>query len=83
MALVGTLALVGAEWSVSRACRFTSGERVPGTHYIGGWVDPRAGLDDMGKWKFLPYRDSNSDPSVVQPVGSRYTDYATTGINWN
>jgi hypothetical protein len=24
-----------------------------------------------------PYRDSNSDPSVVQPVASRYTDYAT------
>jgi hypothetical protein len=23
-----------------------------------------------------PYRDSNSDPSVVQPVASRYTDYA-------
>jgi hypothetical protein len=22
-----------------------------------------------------PYRDSNSDPSVVQPVTSRYTDY--------
>jgi hypothetical protein len=24
-----------------------------------------------------PYRDSNSDPSVVQPIASRYTDYAT------
>jgi hypothetical protein len=23
-----------------------------------------------------PYRDSNSDPSIVQPVASRYTDYA-------
>jgi hypothetical protein len=23
-----------------------------------------------------PYRGSNSDPSVVQPVASRYTDYA-------
>jgi hypothetical protein len=23
-----------------------------------------------------PYRDFNSDPSVVQPVASRYTDYA-------
>jgi hypothetical protein len=29
------------------------------------------------KWRiehFWPYRDSNSDPSVVQPVASRYTD---------
>jgi hypothetical protein len=25
-----------------------------------------------------PYRDSNSDPSFVQPVASRYTDYSLT-----
>jgi hypothetical protein len=25
----------------------------PGTHWIGGWVDPRAGLDDVEKRKFL------------------------------
>jgi hypothetical protein len=25
----------------------------PGTHCIGAWVDPRAGLDKMEKWKFL------------------------------
>jgi hypothetical protein len=37
-------------------------------------VGPRAGLDDMKKIIFLLYLDSNSDPSVVQPVGSRYTD---------
>jgi hypothetical protein len=37
-------------------------------------VDPRAGLDDVEKRKFLPYRDSNSDPSVVQPVASPYID---------
>jgi hypothetical protein len=24
-----------------------------GTHCIGGWVDPRAGLDDVEKGKFL------------------------------
>jgi hypothetical protein len=23
-----------------------------GTHWVGGWVDPRAGLDDMEKRKF-------------------------------
>jgi hypothetical protein len=24
-------------------------ERAAGAHFIGGWVDPRAGLDDMEK----------------------------------
>jgi hypothetical protein len=39
-----TSALVGGEWSASRPARFTAGERTPGTHWIGGWVGPRAGL---------------------------------------
>jgi hypothetical protein len=43
------LRVVGGKWSASRSCRFTSGERAPGTHWIGGWVDPRAGTDDMKK----------------------------------
>jgi hypothetical protein len=51
-----TSALVGGEWSASHPGRFT-----PGTHWIGGWVNPRSGLDD---------------PSAVQPVASRYTDCA-------
>jgi hypothetical protein len=25
----------------------------PGTHWIGGWVDPRAGLDDVEKRNHL------------------------------
>jgi hypothetical protein len=29
------------------------GERVPGTHWIEGRVDPRAGLDDVEEKKFL------------------------------
>jgi hypothetical protein len=28
------------------------------------------------KRKILPLPDSNSDPSVVQPVASRYSDWA-------
>jgi hypothetical protein len=44
-----TSALVGGEWSASRPGRFTRREKAPGTHWIGGWVDPRAGLDDMEK----------------------------------
>jgi hypothetical protein len=34
----------GGEWLASRpGC--APGERIPGTHCTGGWVDPRAGLD--------------------------------------
>jgi hypothetical protein len=40
-----TSALVGGEWSALRPGRFTPGERAPGTHWIGGWVDPRTELD--------------------------------------
>jgi hypothetical protein len=43
-----TSAQAGGEWSVSRLGRFT-----PRTHWIGGWVGPRAGLDDVKKRKFL------------------------------
>jgi hypothetical protein len=45
----GRKALVGGEWSDSRLCRFTPAERAPSIHWIGSWVDPRAGLDDMEK----------------------------------
>jgi hypothetical protein len=48
-----TSAPVEGEWPASRPCRFTPGERAPGTHWIGGWVDLRVGLDDVEKRKFL------------------------------
>jgi hypothetical protein len=48
-----TSALAGGEWSPSRPGRFTPTERAPGTHWIRGWVDPRAGPDDVQKRKFL------------------------------
>jgi hypothetical protein len=48
-----------------------------GTHFIGCWVDPRAGLDDMEKWKFFTLSGLELPlPLVVQPVASRYTDWA-------
>jgi hypothetical protein len=37
------------EWSVSCPGRFIPGERAPGAHFVGGWVNPRAGLDNMEK----------------------------------
>jgi hypothetical protein len=45
----------------------------PGTYCTGGWVGPRAGLDMCGK----PRPPLGFDPRTVQPVASRYTDYAT------
>jgi hypothetical protein len=48
-----TSALVGGERSALRPSRFSPGERGPRTHWIGGWVDPRAGLDDVEKRRFL------------------------------
>jgi hypothetical protein len=44
---------LGGEWSTSRTGRFTPEERAPGTHCIGGWFGPRAGLDDVEKRKLL------------------------------
>jgi hypothetical protein len=34
--------------------RFTPGERASGTHWIGGWMGPRAGLDEVERRKILP-----------------------------
>jgi hypothetical protein len=67
-----TSALVGDEWSASHPGRFTPEERAPGTHWIGGWVGPRTGLDVE---KSLA-RTGTQTPTI-QPVGSRCTDCAT------
>jgi hypothetical protein len=47
----------------------------PGTHWIGDWVGRRASLDDVEKI-LDPTGTRTLDPSAVQPVASRYTDYA-------
>jgi hypothetical protein len=49
-----TSALVGGEWSVSRPGRFTPEGRALGTYWIGGWVSPRTGLDDVEERNVLP-----------------------------
>jgi hypothetical protein len=48
-----TLALVGDEWSASHPSRSTAGSRSPGTNWIGGWVRPRAILNDVERIKIL------------------------------
>ena len=50
----------------------------PGTHCIGGWVGPRAGLDGCGKSRPPP---QGFDPQTVKLVASRYTDRAISAPN--
>jgi hypothetical protein len=70
-----TSALDGGEWSASHHGRFTPRERDPLTHWIGGWVGPRAILDAVVKRKIpSPRRESNPRTPIVQPVAKRYND---------
>jgi len=50
----------------------------PDTHFTGGWVGPRAGLDMCGKSR----PPTGFDPRTAQPVASRYTDGATGSTLW-
>jgi hypothetical protein len=72
-----TSALVGGEWWASRSGRSTRGEKAHGTHWIGGWVGPRAGLDNVEKRKFLSLQVLELWP-LDRPArsSSRYTDCA-------
>jgi hypothetical protein len=64
-----TSALDGGEWSASHPGRFTPRERAAGTHWIGGWVGPRAGLDAVVERKIPnPRQESNPRTPIVQPV---------------
>jgi hypothetical protein len=55
-----------------------SREKIPGTHWTGGWVGPRVGLDTEEKYSCL-CRGSNLDRPVVQSVTRHYSDWATHG----
>jgi hypothetical protein len=64
-----TSALDGGEWSASHFGRFTPSERAPGSHWIGGWVGSRTGLDALVKRKIpSPRRESNARTPIVEPV---------------
>jgi hypothetical protein len=55
-------ALDGGECSVSRPGSFTSVETAPGTHCLGDWKDPRAGMEAMKK------RNSIALPGIETPL---------------
>jgi hypothetical protein len=56
-------------------------ERAPSTHWIGGWVGPRAVLDAVVKRKIIsPCRESNPRTPIVQLVAQRYTDWAIMAL---
>jgi len=65
MALLITSALDGGEWSVSHPSCFLTGKN-PSANWKGGWVGPRACLDNIEKRKILTL--SEVEPRIIQPV---------------
>jgi hypothetical protein len=66
-----TLALDEGERPASGPCRFTPGERAPGTHYTAGSLGTRADLEAVKKRKIsCSCRESNPNLSATQPVAS-------------
>jgi hypothetical protein len=67
------LALDGGEWWASHLDLFPPEVKALGTHWIGGWMDSKAGLDAVGKRKIsYPRRESNTDSSAVNPLAYSY-----------
>jgi hypothetical protein len=62
-----TSALGGGTWSASSPGRFTPSERVPDTHWIGGWVGSKANLDAVVKRKICKPLQG-LEPPIIQPV---------------
>jgi hypothetical protein len=63
-----TSALDGGEWSASCPGCFTPRERASNTHWTGGWVGPRALLDELVKRKILsPHQELNPDHPACSP----------------
>jgi hypothetical protein len=73
-ALFLSSALDGGEWSASCSGYLMAGEGTYSPHWIGGWVDLRAGLDMEAKRKMLA--PSRNWTMVVQSIVSYYTDVA-------
>jgi hypothetical protein len=58
-----TSTLNGSNWSASYIGHLTPGKSLSSTHWIGGWLDPRAGLDaTVKRKKSLPFSCLESNP---------------------
>jgi hypothetical protein len=62
-----TSAVGGDGRLASRPGRFTPGVRTPCTHWIEGWMGPRAGLDAVAKEEPITAPAANLTP-ISQPV---------------
>jgi hypothetical protein len=77
---------LGTNWM--RVVSFTPPASLPHGENPPVPIGKEAGWDPESVWPlwrteiFLPYRDSNSDPSIVQPVASRYTDCAISALSY-
>jgi hypothetical protein len=71
-----TLALDVGDWSASCPGCFTPRERAPGTHWIGGWVSPRAVLDVVVRKIPIPHWELNPRALIIQSVAQCYTNWA-------
>jgi hypothetical protein len=60
--------LNGDEWTASRPCRFTPEEIALVSHWIGGWVGPRFGLDAVEKRKTCLYQESKPGWPARSPL---------------
>jgi hypothetical protein len=61
-------------------------ERAPGTHWIGGWVGHRAGLDTVTKGKIFlhyPCREMNSGRPVYSRVAVQAELWHLIKFNWD
>jgi hypothetical protein len=64
-------------WSASRSGRFILKEGTPGTHWIGGWVGPRDGVDALEYRKSLSPTENRTP--ALQLIARRYTDWTIPG----
>jgi hypothetical protein len=70
--------LDGSDWSLSRSGRFTTAETVPDTHWIGGRVGPKVGLEAVENREYH-VTDGESNPylfslkAVASAAGARLT----------